>query len=189
MFEQPGSTTREISLFNAYSVLDGITLQWQYNGPPVSGFVLTRYGQSGGDSKTIELNANARQHTDTALEDNVFYTYNLSAVFQGGELSDPATVSVNTGVASGGSGGGFFEFPGQTTSEMVTVPNVIGEFQPIAESILSQAGLRISDIELVVDEGKPRRSVLSQEPAAGSVVRRGTTVFLVVSDYQLFMNN
>jgi beta-lactam-binding protein with PASTA domain len=72
---------------------------------------------------------------------------------------------------------------------MVTVPNVIGEFQPIGETKLSQAGLRIGTVELRIDETQPRRSVLSQEPAAGSVVRRGTTVFLVVSEYQLFMNN
>jgi len=190
MFEQPGSTTREISLFNAYAVPDGITLQWQYNGPPVNGFVLTRYGQGGGDSEAIELDANARQYTDTGLVENMFYTYNLSAVLQGGELSDPATVGVNTGVTGGGpGGGGFFEFPGQTISEMVTVPNVIGEFQPIAESQLSQAGLRVGAFELKIDETQPRRSVLSQEPAAGSVVRRGTAVFLVVSEYQLFMDN
>ena len=189
MFEQPGSTTREISLFNAYAVPDGVTLQWQYNGPPVSGFVLTRFGESGGDSETIELDANARQHTDTGIKENIFYTYNLSAVFQGGELSDPATVGVNTGIASGGPGGFFFEFPGQTTSEMVTVPNVIGEFQPIAETKLSQAGLRVGTVDLRIDETQPRRSVISQEPAAGSVVRRGTTVFLVVSEYQLFMIN
>jgi penicillin-binding protein 1A len=189
MFEQSGSTTQEISLFNAYAVAGGVTLQWQYNGPPVSGFVLTRYGQSGGDSETIELDANARQHTDTGIKENIFYTYNLSAVFQGGELSDPATVGVSTGVASGGPGGGFFEFPGQSSSEMVTVPDLIGEFQPIAESKLSQAGLRVGNVAVVVDERQPRRSVLSQEPAAGAVVRRGTTVFLVVSDYQLFMDN
>jgi penicillin-binding protein 1A len=188
MFEQSGSTTQEISLFNAYAVTGGVTLQWQYNGPPVSGFVLTRYGQSGGDSKTIELGANARQYTDAELAENISYTYNLSAVYQGGEVSDPATVGVNTGVGTD-SGGGFFDFPGQTTSEMVTVPNLIGEFQPIAESKLSQVGLRVGNVEVVVDEGQPRRSVLSQEPAAGAVVRRGTTVFLVVSDYELFMNN
>ncbi len=189
MLEQSGSTTREISLFNAYTIPDGVTLQWQYNGPPVSGFILIRYGRGDSDSETVELDANARQHTDTGLAENASYTYNLSAVFQGGELSDPATVSVDTGVASSGPEGGFFGFPGQTTSEMVTVPNVVGEFQPIAESKLSQAGLRVGNIEAKIDEGQPRLSVLSQEPAAGSVVRRGTPVYLVISDYKMFLDN
>ena len=188
LFEQQGSTTREISLFRAYAVTDGVTLQWQYNGPPVNGFILTRYGQSGSDSKTIELDANARQYNDANLQENIFYTYNLSAIYPGGELSDPASVSVNTGVASG-PGGGLFNFPGQTIGEMVTVPNVIGEFQPIAEVMLSQAGLKVAAVELRIDETQPRLSVISQAPAAGSVVNRGTAVFLVVSEYQLFMDN
>ncbi len=188
MMEQPGSTTREISLFNAYAVPGGVTLQWQYNGPPVNGFILTRYGQTGDDGETIELNANARQYNDTNLTDGMFYNYTLSAVYQGGELSDPATVAVNTGTP-GGFGGGLFQLPGQSTSEMVTVPNVIEEFQPIAESILTRAGLRIGAVEFRVDETKPRRSVISQTPEPGSVVRRGTVVTLVVSEYQMFINN
>ncbi len=188
LFEEQGLTTREISLFSAYAVTGGVTLQWQYNGPPVNGFILTRYGQGGGGSETIELDANARQYNDANVQENIFYTYNLSAVYQGGELSDPASVSVNTGVASE-PGGGFFEFPGQTTGEMVTVPNVIGEFQPIAEAMLSQAGLRVAAVELRIDETQPRLSVISQAPAAGSVVSKNTAVYLVVSEYQLFMDN
>lgn len=184
--EQPGTTTREINLFTAYVVPGGVTLQWQYNGPPVSGFVLNRTGQDTGDGETYELNANSRQYTDSGLDDHAFYNYTLSALYADGTLSDPATVSVNTR-ATGDSG--FFQMPGQTLSEMVTVPNVVGEFQPIAESTIARAGLKIGPTELRVDETQPRRSVLSQSPEAGTSVRRGTLVYLVVSEYQLFMND
>jgi membrane peptidoglycan carboxypeptidase len=184
--EQSGTTTREITLFTAYVVPGGITLQWQYNGPPVSSFVLTRTGQNAGDVETYEFNANSRQYTDSGLTDDVFYNYALSALYADGTLSDPATVGVNTRVAGGD---GFFQMPGQTLSEMVSVPNVVGEFQPIAEAILSRTGLKIGPIELRVDETQPRLSVISQSPAAGTSVRRGTVVYLVVSEYQVFMNN
>jgi beta-lactam-binding protein with PASTA domain len=97
-------------------------------------------------------------------------------------------VRVNTR-AAGDPGGAFVGLPDQATGELVTVPNLIGEFQPIAESRLSLAGLRIGIIEYRIDESQPRRSVISQEPVAGSLVRKGTPVFLVVSEHQLFMGN
>lgn len=178
MFEQPGMTTNEISLFNAVVVRDGVTLQWQYNGPPVTGFVLTRNIQGpSGDSYTVELDGSTRQYSDTNIEAEGLLTYTLAALYADGTLSDPATVVVSSRNAPGG-GGIIVEQPDLT---MVIIPDLVGTFQAVAEMNLSRLGLRVGTVTEEYQPNQPRRTVVSQFPVAGSTVMKGSNVDLVVT--------
>ncbi len=66
-----------------------------------------------------------------------------------------------------------------TGPRLVQVPSVIGQQQDIAESTLRGQGL-ITDIE-PRDSDEPEGQVIAQDPAAGSTVKRHTTVTVVVS--------
>jgi penicillin-binding protein 1A len=181
MFEQPGMTTNEISLFNAVIVPDGVTLQWQYNGPPVTGFLLTRdiQGPNSG-SQTFELDRSARQYSDTGIGDEGFLTYTLAALYADGNLSDSATVVISDRNAPGG--GGVITEPADLTP--VVVPNFVGTFQAIAEMDISRVGLRVGTITEDYQPNQPRRTVVSQFPEAGSTVMKGSFVNLVVTTHR-----
>jgi penicillin-binding protein 1A len=176
--EQTGSTTSEISLFNAYVISGGVTLQWQYNGPPVSEFELRRTSQGGGGSDAaFNLNSNARQYSDTDLVDNAVYTYALTAIYTDGEVSTPAMITISTGIDPGGIGP-----DGQPGTGMALVPEVIGSFQAIAELRIDRAGLTLGQISVVHHDTIGINRVISQTPAAGSSVPSGTPVSIVVSN-------
>ena len=64
-------------------------------------------------------------------------------------------------------------------ARLVQVPAVIGQQQDIAESALRGEGL-IPDIEQR-DSDEPEGQVIAQDPAAGSTVKKHTTVTVVVS--------
>ena len=184
MTEQAGSSTSEINMFKAYMLADGITLQWQYSGPAISGFQLTRTMQgAAGVATTFDLDAKTRQYSDTDIVSDNVYTYSLAPLYTDGDLSDPATVVVSTATVPGG---GFFQQPATT---MVIVPNVIGMFQAMAEVNISLAGLRIGFVDQEINNSMPRKTVISQFPEAGASVRRGTEISLVVSNYSFFENN
>ncbi len=178
MFEQPGMTTNEISLFNAVVVPDGVTLQWQYNGPPVAGFILTRdvQGPNGG-SYTVELDSSTRQYSDTGIGDEGFLSYTLAALYADGNLSDSATVVISNRTAPGG-GGPFIEQPDLTP---VVVPNFIGTFQAVAEMDISRLGLKVGTIKEDYQPNQPLRRVISQFPEPGSTVMKGSYINLVVT--------
>jgi eukaryotic-like serine/threonine-protein kinase len=64
-------------------------------------------------------------------------------------------------------------------ARVVQVPSVVGQQQDLAESALRGEGL-IPDIEQR-DSDEPEGQVIAQHPAAGSTVKRHTTVTVVVS--------
>ncbi len=176
MAEQAGVTTEQIRLFNAYVVVDGVTLQWLYEGPTPAGFELRRIPQGGsGEAATFTLDPDARQYSDLELEMDHMYTYTLAVRYSDGELSEPATVMVNTAMTPDG---GFF---GQPEGGPVVVPDLVGRFQAIAELRLSMAGLRVGRIEHVYDDNIPSSQVVNVIPEAGTTVARGTEVVLIVS--------
>lgn len=178
MFEQPGMTTNEISLFNALILPDGVTLQWQYNGPPATGFILTRdiQGPDGG-RQTVELDSSTRQYSDTGIEAEGFLTYTLAALYDNGNLSDSATVVINITNAPGG--GELIIVPDDLTP--VVVPDVVGNFQAIAEMNITRLGLRVGTITEDYQPDQPRKTVVSQFPEAGSTVMKGSYINLVVT--------
>jgi beta-lactam-binding protein with PASTA domain/tRNA A-37 threonylcarbamoyl transferase component Bud32 len=63
--------------------------------------------------------------------------------------------------------------------KLVQVPSVIGQQQDLAESAIRGEGL-IPDVEQR-DSDEPEGQVIAQDPAAGSTVRKHTTVTVVVS--------
>ena len=175
MAEQRGQTTSEITLFNAYVTGDGVTLQWDYEGPEISGFVLTKSVREGtGGDSSRELGANARQHVDTDIDTNSIYTYTLAARGSGGELSEPATVMISTTTSPGG---GIGLQPG---SEIVLMPDTVGRFSALAELELSRAGLKVN-VDRVNSNDVSLNRVIRQIPEAGTPVNKGRTVTLVVS--------
>ena len=180
MMEQPGMTTNEINVFTAYVSRDGATLQWQYSGDPISGFILTRTAQGvgGGEGFSVELDANTRQYLDNDLEVEGFYSYTLAAVYTDGTLSDSATVSINNTRRADGT----FTQP-QEPQDLtpVVVPDLLGTFQAIAEMEISRRGFRVGTITEEYNPDQPRRTVLSQFPAPGTVMPKGTQINLVVS--------
>lgn len=177
MFEQQGETTAEFNLFNAVVTPGGITLQWQYNGPEIAGFVLSRSIQGRDDGGfTTELDAGTRQYNDTDTEHAGQYAYSIAAVSPEGLISEAATIVVSN-TAMPGSGG--LLRPEDTA--LVTIPDCVGTFQAIAEGELARLGLKIGLIEEQFDPDKPRKTVLSQYPSAGLTVPKGTMVNLVVS--------
>lgn len=175
--EQTGDTTNEITLFNAYVTPGGaVTLQWQYEGPPVSAFVLSRspIGESG-SSASFELPATTRQYTDADLSADARYSYTLAALFQDEQTSESATVTINTGRTADG---GIIHQPDDRSA---AVPDVIGVFHPIAEMQIAQAGLRVGRIDYEYSDEISLNRVIRQIPEAGTIVGRGREVILVVS--------
>ncbi|SPD75284.1 exported hypothetical protein [uncultured Desulfobacterium sp.] len=69
------------------------------------------------------------------------------------------------------------------TSEtvMTEVPNLIGLTRQAAETALNNAGLTTGSISQAYSDTEPEGSVISQDPAAGTVLEIGTTVNAIVS--------
>ena len=177
MAEQRGQTTSEITLFNAYITEDGVTLQWEYDGPEVAGFALTRSALGGaGQDKSIELSPSSRQHSDSDTELNSSYSYRLAAVYPGGQVSEAAVLLVST---AGSPGEGIGLQP--DASGPVVVPDMRGKFLAIAELELSRAGLKVGNIEHRHDDTVRVNRIIEQVPAPGTILSSTREVSLVVS--------
>jgi len=189
--EENGSTTDEIPRFDAYMLSDAVTLRWNYDGPSIAGFELTRTFEKEGEieESTIELDQNLRQFTDDAIQTDSHYTYTLAAKFIDGTLSDPVQVNISTETSPDGE---IVEKPEEDVDEeiaeeeredndLVVMPDVVGSFQSIAESAIEREGLKIGYVEHKYDDELSRNRVISQRPSAGSEVPKGREVRLVVS--------
>ncbi|MDY6825661.1 MAG: PBP1A family penicillin-binding protein [Bacillota bacterium] len=176
--EQWGQTTSEISLFNAYVVQDGATLQWQYEGANPKSFELRRAAQgAAGETVTFELEGNTRQYTDTDLAENTIYTYTLAARLADGTLTEPATVYISTAIDPDGR----IDIQQPGSGDIVVIPNITGVFQAIAEMRLSRLGLKVGIVEHQYSDTIPNGQVISQVPAPGSIIKKGRDVKIVVS--------
>ncbi len=176
MAEQRGRTTEDITLFNAYVTEDGITLQWEYEGEEIAGFVLQKVSEETGEEVIEELSADARQHSDPDIEMDSSYTFTLSARQADGSTSDPATVAVSTDRSPGGG------FLGQRDDDSgpKVVPDVTGKFTALAEMELSRAGFN-PVVESRYDDEVRINRVIEQTPAAGTTLSTSREVRLVVS--------
>jgi hypothetical protein len=65
---------------------------------------------------------------------------------------------------------------------VVTVPNVTGQSETVAQSILQNAGLTIGTTTKQPDPAMQAGNVIQTTPAAGEQVEIGTAVDLVISD-------
>jgi beta-lactam-binding protein with PASTA domain len=63
----------------------------------------------------------------------------------------------------------------------VTVPNVVGQPRPTAESMITNAGLSVGTVTTQSDSTVPAGNVISQNPAASTQASPGAPVALVVS--------
>jgi serine/threonine-protein kinase len=70
--------------------------------------------------------------------------------------------------------------PSSTSTDTVTVPNVVGQTQLTAMTSITSGGLAAAVIQQYSD-GIPSGTVFNQIPAAGTRVRRGATVGILVS--------
>jgi len=66
-------------------------------------------------------------------------------------------------------------------SVVVTVPDVTGETQTAALTAIIEAGLTLGTVSTENNEAVPADHIISQTPAAGSSVQKGTAVDLVIS--------
>lgn len=66
-------------------------------------------------------------------------------------------------------------------SSSVSVPNLVGQSESVAQSLLAEAGLTSGKQLYVFSSTKNPNTVLRQSPAAGDMVDRGSAVDLVVS--------
>ena len=86
-------------------------------------------------------------------------------VYDSKEYSAPDTVTISV----------------QAAPVTVTVPNVVGMSQSAAKSAITGAGLTVGTVTEAASQTVPAGAVLSQNPAAGASVTRGSAVNLVVS--------
>ena len=180
LFEQQGETTNEFSLFNAVVTASGISLQWQYNGPEIAGFILSRNIQGQEEGRfTTELDAGSRQFNDTDTEVTGSYVYSIAAFNQDGLISEAATVVVSNMFFPGSEG---VYIPGE--GGYVLLPDLVGSFQGFAEGKLVRLGLKIGLITEEYHPDLPRRTIVAQNPPGGFEVPKGTVVNLVVSTRQ-----
>ncbi len=175
MAEQAGSTTDEIPEFKAFVMSDGVTLQWDYEGPSVSAFEISRIDEDGAETTIAELSPGARQYSDNEVEVDKEYTYILTAILDDDSPSDSASVNVSTDATEDG------DIITRPEEGAVVVPDVTGSFQALAESALTREGLKIGPVERQYHDEVPRNRVISQRPEAGSTVPEGREVRLVVS--------
>jgi tRNA A-37 threonylcarbamoyl transferase component Bud32 len=70
--------------------------------------------------------------------------------------------------------------PATTLSQLVQVPDVIGRRPQQARHILEQAGLRVQQRQVLVNDPQQEGRVVLQQPPAGSTVRRGRVVTIFV---------
>ena len=64
---------------------------------------------------------------------------------------------------------------------VVSVPDVVGQTQAVAESAIDSAGLTVGIVTTVSSDTVPAGSVISQEPVAGVLVPENTAIDLVIS--------
>lgn len=78
---------------------------------------------------------------------------------------------------------GYFAFNSFVRSGVTTVPELVGIAEADAEAVLSDSGLalRASEQGRRYDEEVPADHVLRQAPSAGSIVKRGSGVSVVIS--------
>jgi eukaryotic-like serine/threonine-protein kinase len=70
--------------------------------------------------------------------------------------------------------------PATTLSQQVQVPDVVGRRPQQAVRILEEAGLRVQQRQVLVDNEQQENRVVFQQPPAGSTVRRGRVVTIFV---------
>jgi eukaryotic-like serine/threonine-protein kinase len=70
--------------------------------------------------------------------------------------------------------------PATTLSQQVQVPDVVGRRPQQAVRILEEAGLRVQQRQVLVQEEQQENRVVFQQPPAGSTVRRGRVVTIFV---------
>ena len=176
MAERDGTTTDEIPEFRAIVVSDGVTLQWDFEGPSVSAFEISRRERFGDETRLTELDPEARQYSDDNIELDKEYTYTLTAILEDGTVSDSASVRVSTEATEDG------EIVAQPEEGSVVVPDVIGSFQALAESSITREGLKIGEIEYVYSDEFSRNRVIEQRPEPGTTVPEGREIRLIVSE-------
>ncbi len=91
----------------------------------------------------------------------------LSQTPPSGSTVNPSTTKVNLTVATG--------------SSLVSVPNVVEQTQVAAATMIASSGLTVGIITLQASATVPAGNVISQSPAANSIVTAGTAVNLWIS--------
>ncbi len=173
--EQGGSTTNDIKLFTAYMVSDGITLQWEYLGPDVTGFELSRSVAGGSDrALTTQLDPQSRQHTDSGINFSGVYTYTLMPQYADGRTGQEATVILQIPSATG-------RTATSPEAENITIPDLTGTILGIAELRLRRIGIYISEVRQEHNDEEVSGRVVRTYPEIGTTIPYGSEIIVWVS--------
>ena len=125
-------------------------------------------GMSESDAKTAGnaagLHVNTGTPTDLSAGDPLIGKVAAQNPAAGSSADDGSTVTISMGVLA-----------------QVQVPNVVGETETDAGTILTNAGLVVGNTTLAPSDTVPNDVVISQTPASGETVDSGSAVDIVVS--------
>jgi beta-lactam-binding protein with PASTA domain len=124
-------------------------------------------GQTQGTAETLIVNNGLFRGTITTSASN---TFNAGLIISQSP-SAGTTVNPNTGVNIEISLG----------SASISVPNVVGMTQSLAQSSITGSNLAVGNTVMVTDNSIPSGDVISQIPASGTMVATNTPINLVVS--------
>ena len=96
----------------------------------------------------------------------------------GAKVDKGSTMTLNVSSGSSGSGGGT-----TTTAAQVPVPGVIGQDQASASSAIRQAGLKPLVVIRNTTDQTQDGNVITEQPAAGASVARGSSVTIFVGRF------
>lgn len=100
----------------------------------------------------------------------------------GNEGTVTRSVTVNSCEGEGEAEGEMEGEPEGEAPAQVSVPDVVLEAAEEAQALLAAVGLPVGETECVCNDDVPQGSVISQSPAAGTLVDPGTPISLQISD-------
>jgi len=95
--------------------------------------------------------------------------------------ANASSPQINSVTVSGGGAASATATDSTTVVAEVAVPNVVGDTQSAATTAIQNAGLVVGTVTMMASGTLPVGSVISESPAAGSMVVAGSAVNLVVS--------
>jgi hypothetical protein len=95
--------------------------------------------------------------------------------------TNASSPQVNTAIVSGGGASSATATDSTTIVSQVSVPNVVGDTQAAATAAITSAGLVVGTVTVAFSSTVPSGNVISESPAAGTLVVAGSVVNLVVS--------
>lgn len=157
---------------------------------PSAGTVVDKYSavyvviSKGPEYVTIDLTKLGLEKMDAATAKSTLEAKGLEVEVEqksSDSISNGYVISYSPGEAKEGDKVTIVSSSGPALTNPVTVPNITGQTQELAEELLADAGLTEGTVTEATSETVARGTVISQSTAAGTQVEAGTAVNFVVS--------